>query len=85
MAVPNTMDAFIHSEVSYKTVKKIYAYGARKWEVVRMDDLPINPIYIYIYTLGVEFYSTPNINYWPNCVRITEPNREITESVSMVQ
>jgi hypothetical protein len=24
-------------------------------------------------------------NYWPNCVRITEPNREITEPVSMVQ
>jgi hypothetical protein len=43
-------------------------------------------VYIYIYTHGsAKLHPGPSSNYWPNCVRITEPNREITEPVSMVQ
>jgi hypothetical protein len=35
-------------QIHYKMVKKIYAYGAGRWETVQMDGLPINPRAIYM-------------------------------------
>jgi hypothetical protein len=33
----------LRGQILYKTVKKIYTYGARKGEAVRKDGLPRNP------------------------------------------
>jgi hypothetical protein len=35
-------------QILYKMVNKNYAYGAEKWEAVRMDGLPRNPRAIYM-------------------------------------